>query len=61
MQKTTQHNANDAILARRLARELAVEEIVEVSGGTTTDWSVDYKDGSSTGRTGVRLDGRVDF
>lgn len=38
-------NTNGAILARKLARELTLEELGRISGGLT-DISEDYKDGT---------------
>lgn len=63
MQEKSKENMENAVLARRLARELAVEEVDAVSGAGAkdTDWSKDYKDTSSTGHTGISVDGRVDF
>ncbi|AVR98847.1 hypothetical protein [Pseudoduganella armeniaca] len=63
MQDKTPQQSNNAILARRLARELSLDEIAEVSGAGAkqTDWGNDYKDGSSSGRTGTSVDARVDF
>ena len=59
-QKSVQQE--EAVLARRLARELEIDEIDDVSGGyNLTDIGDDYKDGSSSGSTKTRGDARVDF